>query len=128
MEIIGDGSTEYDFFHCDLNFSGYFSLNYQHENWLAISEALHNQESVLKPIDRSNIIHNLFMNSFTSRLSYKELTQTLIYLIREREYLPWKTVNFHLSEMISILEYKEPFFEVAVNKILNKKNFQNFYF
>ncbi|RMZ99456.1 glutamyl aminopeptidase, partial [Brachionus plicatilis] len=112
-ELIDDGKTEYDFFHCDINFSGYFSLNYPHENWIAISEALNDQESVFIPVDRSNIIHNLFMNAFTSRLPYKELTQTLIYLIAEREYLPWKTVNFHLSQMISILEYKEPFFEVA---------------
>lgn len=113
--MINDGKTEYDYFHCDLKFSGFYSLNYPHENWMAISDGLRNDPSpMLGPLDRSNIIHNLFMNAFTSHLPYKELTRTLVYLIGERDYLPWKTVNFHLTEMTSILEYKEAFFEVAV--------------
>ena len=119
MEIIGDGTKTYEYFHCDVKFSGYYSLNYDHDNWLALDDLLHNGDfsKVLGPNDRSNLIHNLFMNAFTRQLTYFDLTDTLIFLLRERDYLPWKTLNFHLNEIISVLEYKKPFYQVSVGFI-----------
>ncbi|CAF0970213.1 unnamed protein product [Brachionus calyciflorus] len=127
IEMIGDGTKDYEYFHCDIKFSGYYSLNYEHANWMALTDLLHNgnYEQVLSPNDRSNLIHNLFMNAFTKRLTYFDLSETLIFLLRERDYLPWKTLNFHLNEMLSLLEYKKPFYQVATYFDYFLRNIEN---
>ena len=64
--------------------------------------------------DRANIIHNVFVNAFTERTSYCQLTHVLSYLRHERDYLPWRTVYKHLVDMTDILQYKKAFVEVSV--------------
>lgn len=63
--------------------------------------------------DRANIIHNLFVNGFTERTSYVQVVDVLSYLTREKDYLPWKTLHKHISDMVGILDYKEPFLQVS---------------
>lgn len=75
--------------------------------------------------DRSNLIHNLFINTFNGKTSYKILTDFLSYLVTETEYLPWKTVHKHVSDLAAILEYRRSFYSVSVSLLkikFEKKN------
>ena len=46
--LIGDGNTEYDWFHCGYKFLGYFSAIYPKSNWDALKVALINDINVYK--------------------------------------------------------------------------------
>lgn len=45
--LIGDGFTDYQWYHCGTNFVGYFSINYPRENWNALKTALANDLNVI---------------------------------------------------------------------------------
>ena len=66
------------------------------------------------PEDRSNIIHNLFLNAFTERTSYCVVRDILSYLRNERDYLPWRTVYKHLFDLSEILQYRREFIDISV--------------
>ena len=72
----------------------------------------------LLPEDCAVIIHNLFLNGYTERLSYNVVADALLYLENESDYLPWRAVYHHLNNMLSILEYRRSFFEVAVRAFI----------
>lgn len=55
----------------------------------------------------------MFVNGFTERTSYCVVVDVLSYLNRETDYLPWKTVLKHVNDLVGVLDYKEPFYEVA---------------
>lgn len=44
-QIIGDGNTEFNWFHCDERFAGYYLLDYSEQNWENLGLALkqHNE-------------------------------------------------------------------------------------
>ena len=66
------------------------------------------------PEDRSNIIHNLFLNAFGEIDSYFTVVDVLSYLTRETDYIPWRTVYVHINEMVKILEHRKSFYPVSV--------------
>ncbi len=67
------------------------------------------------PEDRANIIHNLFVNGFTERTTYYILRDVVSYLYsNEKDYLPWKTLSKHLNDLLSVLDYKQTFYPIAV--------------
>lgn len=55
------------------------------------------------------------MNTFTGKTSYFQLVDFLSYLPEEKEYLPWKTVHKHVSDLADVLEYKRSFYAVSVS-------------
>lgn len=71
---------------------------------------------ILEPIDRANLIHNLFANAFADRISYSELIEFLtIVLLNERDYLPWRVVSRHIAELESLLHFKNTFYPLTVS-------------
>lgn len=49
-QIILDGNIEFNWFHCDERFAGYYLLDYSEENWENLGSALkqHNEVKLLK--------------------------------------------------------------------------------
>lgn len=68
----------------------------------------------LSAFDRANIIHNLFMNTFSGKTTYDRLVRDIGFLKNEREYLPWKTAIKHATDLASVLEYRRSFIPVSV--------------
>lgn len=70
----------------------------------------------MSPLDRSNIIHNLFMNTAAGKTPYSLLAKEIRYLKGETNYLPWKTAIKHAYDLASVLEYRRSFLELSVFK------------
>lgn len=45
-QIIGDGNIEFNWFHCDERFAGYYQLDYSQENWENLGFALKQRNGV----------------------------------------------------------------------------------
>lgn len=93
-------------------------MDYSEENWENLALALKAKNIRLEAEDRANIIHNLFMNAFSEKNRYSTVVDVLTYLRIERELVPWRAAYKHLMQMISILEYRNSFYPVAVSLIL----------
>jgi aminopeptidase N len=104
--------VNYTWVHCDQNFAGYYEMDYTPENWETLGRVL-KVNSYLLPVDRANIIHNIFVNTFTEKERYSELVDILSYLRGERDLIPWRTVHKHVSDMVGILEYRATFYPVS---------------
>lgn len=78
--------------------------------------------------DRAQIIHNLFLNSYTERSSYYVLATVIDYIRTERDYLPWRVVYIHLNRMASILQYRKAFYELSVRKNTMPNFYDYFYY
>jgi len=133
---IGNGSVDYTWFHCDTKFKTYIALNYLYDNWQKLIDLVSNNHQVncidlnfifdqitkvalfwiklFKPAVRANLIHNLFLNAYAERSQYGLVTQMLGYLKNELDYLPWKTLEIHLENVISVLEYRRSFKSISV--------------
>ena len=67
------------------------------------------------PKDRSNIIHNAFVDSYVEPSKYASLVSMLSYLSNEKDYLPWQTLVKHSFNMFKVLDYKRSFYQVSVS-------------
>lgn len=87
-------------------------MDYTPENWEALGRVLKVNKYLL-PVDRANIIHNIFVNTFTEKERYSELVDILSYLRGEKDMIPWRTVHKHVTDMVGILEYRSTFYPVS---------------
>jgi aminopeptidase N len=108
-----DDGLDWLWVHCDRKFTGYYETDYTEQNWEYLGSAMKLKNNEFNPEDRANIIHNLFLNSFTERTSYCILRDVLSYLEVERDYLPWRTVHKHLTDMTNVLHYKKEFIDIS---------------
>ena len=87
-------------------------------------------KKLLEPLDRSNLIHNFFVDAYSDRnnyTTYNRLALLLKYLENETDYYPWRTVHKHLNDILDILEYKQPFEEVSrfFRKLIQKNSLKD---
>lgn len=119
MELIGNGTIKFEWFYCNVNFSGYFAIKYSNENLQKLIDNFKAKNHlILEEADRSYLIHSMFVNAYSGIYAYKDLTDLFMYLKFERDYLPWKTLSYHLNLMLSVLEYRQSFYQVSVNKLI----------
>lgn len=104
---------DYKWVHCDRKFAGFFATNYEDNNWEELGAALRNKDREIVAEDAANIIHSAFINAYSERLDYQVVVDVLSYLSAEEQYLPWRTVHKHLSDMLGVLEYRKSFYEVS---------------
>jgi hypothetical protein len=114
-----ESTDTFTWVHCDTNFAGYYEMDYSEANWENLALALKAKNIRLEAEDRANIIHNLFMNAFSEKNRYNLVVDVLSYLRNERELVPWRATYKHLMQMISILEYRNSFYPVAVSSLFN---------
>lgn len=112
-QVIGDGTKTFKWVHCNRNFDGYYLSDYSLQNWENLGSALKAKNPIFEPIDRAQIIHNVFLNAYSQRTNYQQVVDLLLYIDLERDYLPWRTVHKHLTDMSSILEFRAAFYPVS---------------
>lgn len=103
--------------HCDQNFEGYYEMDYSEENWQNLGRALKANNEYLDDADRANIIHNLFMSAYVNGERYHDVADILSYLRIEKGYLPWKTVQKHVFDLLGVLDYRNTFYAISVRPI-----------
>ncbi|CAG5129263.1 unnamed protein product, partial [Candidula unifasciata] len=83
---------------------GYYRVNYQVSNWLALSQQLKRNHSVIPVINRAQIIDDAWKLSYSNYTTIHVALATLEYLHNELEYLPWHTARTEINSIATKLE------------------------
>lgn len=78
---------------------GYYRVNYDNENWKALTNALIADVDALAVSDRSHLLNDAFNLADATHLSYDIAMDLTKYLSKETEHVPWATMS---SKLISI--------------------------
>ncbi|CAB3260804.1 unnamed protein product [Arctia plantaginis] len=73
--------------------TGYYRVNYDVQNWIAIAGALHTNHEVIHVLNRANLLDDAFNLARNGRLNYNVAFNLSRYLIQEKDYIPWGAVN-----------------------------------
>ncbi len=75
----------------NLNFMGYYRVNYDEENWRKIIQQLKNNHLVFSPTERAALIYDAFTLARVGYVDYSVALELTSYLVKERDYVPWKS-------------------------------------
>ncbi|KAK2145083.1 hypothetical protein LSH36_704g02028 [Paralvinella palmiformis] len=84
---------------------GYYRVNYDNNNWVALISQLNNNHTVIPVKNRAQIIDdaiNLGRSGYLDQLTGMRATQ---YLSKEMEYVPWKSALDGLLHIDNMLKY-----------------------
>lgn len=82
--------------------SGYYRVNYNKQNWLAISKYLSNENiknPIIDDLTKSMLIDDSFHLSSIGELSYEIPLRLSRFLATETQYIPWESAYPHLNEL-----------------------------
>lgn len=82
---------------------GFYRVNYDDENWQALSKQLEDDHKQLSTSDRSNLIDDAFELAKANLLSQIKALDMTKYLTSEKEYVPWITALSSLSYIGELL-------------------------
>ena len=108
----------YKYFYCNVDFAGYYIMDYSNENWEELFEALLGNNTELIEIDRANLINNAFFGAQRPETSYGTVRGVTQFLLRSAYtgLLSWQTLSYHVNRMLDVLEYESLFTVVQVTK------------
>jgi aminopeptidase N len=95
---------------------GYYRVNYDAENWHALSEALSSEKLVdIHIMNRVQLIDDVFALTNAGYLSdYETAFNILKYLANEDDYFPWFVAFRNLYPLIEAFEFKNPIMNVRI--------------
>ncbi|XP_054858173.1 aminopeptidase N [Eublepharis macularius] len=82
---------------CNINVTGYFRVNYDHENWNRLLKQLETGHQVIPILNRAQLIDDSFNLARAKYISTELALNTTRYLADERDYLPWDTALSNLG-------------------------------
>ncbi|XP_066912412.1 glutamyl aminopeptidase-like isoform X1 [Clytia hemisphaerica] len=88
---------------------GFYRVNYEEENWKALSNQLVKDHKVLSTSDRSNLIDDAFELAKANLLDQVKALDMTAYLSNEKEYVPWVTAMSSLGYIGAMLEGSDQF-------------------
>ena len=108
----------YNYFYCNVDFAGYYIMDYTNENWEELFEALLDNNTELVEIDRANLINDAFLGAQRPETSYGTVRGITQFLLRSAYsgLLSWQTLSYHVNRMLNVLEYESLFTVVQVTK------------
>ncbi|XP_053387330.1 aminopeptidase N-like isoform X1 [Mercenaria mercenaria] len=83
---------------------GYYRVNYDERNWIALIEQLRSDHSVVHAINRAQIINDAWSLARSGDLGMSLALRTTEYLNNEREWIPWSAASSQLGFVGSMLE------------------------
>lgn len=94
--------------------TGYYRVNYDAANWLAIKEALHKDDhDKIHVMNRAQIVDDLFNLARAGIVKYDVAVDTIRYIKKEKNYIPWLSAISHgltfLSQRVSGAQNQEVF-------------------
>lgn len=84
---------EDDWFLLNINQTGYYRVNYDTDNWYRIIKQLQEPKGfeVFDPKNRAQLVDDALNLAFSGYITYDIALNVTLYLVNEREYIPWKT-------------------------------------
>ncbi|KAK7461238.1 hypothetical protein BaRGS_00038713, partial [Batillaria attramentaria] len=101
------GHEEADWFVVNLKHEGYFRVNYERENWMALISQLNSDHTAIDPINRGTIIDDAWNLVKADMLDLNIALQTMDYMSKERDYPAWRAFRF-MQDLVD-----EPIKEIA---------------
>ncbi|KAG8315228.1 hypothetical protein J6590_075634 [Homalodisca vitripennis] len=90
---------------------GFYRVNYDHENWQKLIDALHSDPAGIHELNRVQLLDDSLSLARAGRLSYTVPLRLMEYMAREGCYLPWAAVlpsiNFLLSRLNGLPTYDD---------------------
>lgn len=81
----------------NVNQTGFYRVTYSEEMWTSIISVLHNNHTIFSPADRSNLIDDAFTLCRAGILNATIPLELSLYLLNERDFVPWATAIEHLQ-------------------------------
>ncbi|XP_020706338.2 endoplasmic reticulum aminopeptidase 2-like isoform X4 [Athalia rosae] len=81
----------------NVNQTGFYRVTYSEEMWTSIITTLHNNHTVFSPADRANLIDDAFTLCRAGVLNATIPLELSLYLLNERNFVPWATATQHLE-------------------------------
>ncbi|XP_076880953.1 aminopeptidase N-like [Brachyhypopomus gauderio] len=91
----------------NLNVSGYYRVNYDHENWERLLNQLNSNHRIIPVINRAQILNDAFNLAMASIINITLALRTTKYLSQEREYIPWEAASRCLSSLHFVFDRSE---------------------
>ncbi|KAL7638669.1 UNVERIFIED_CONTAM: hypothetical protein RMT77_011241 [Armadillidium vulgare] len=124
-------STDRGWFIFNVQQSGYYRVNYELRNWIAIINQLKTDPNVIGILNRAQIIDDSFNLARSGKLDYKIPIQIGQYLSQERELVPWLTAlnNFEylriMFERTSTYGYLKDYITSVATPLYNSLGFKD---
>ncbi|KAK3776842.1 hypothetical protein RRG08_024616 [Elysia crispata] len=91
---------------------GFYRVNYPAGNWRALANQLNSNHTMFPVVNRAQMIDDAFNLVKAGHLDLKTAMQTIEYLNKERDYIPWSTAVYalgYINTMVSLDSLKGPF-------------------
>ncbi|XP_052258962.1 thyrotropin-releasing hormone-degrading ectoenzyme-like isoform X1 [Dreissena polymorpha] len=100
IDILAPG----DWLLCNVKQEGFYRVNYSLENWRRLTDQLNLDHTVIHSINRAQLINDAWELNKMGHVTASVALETLEYLEKEAEYLPWKTASLHLEYLDQLLQ------------------------
>merc|ERR1712142_1073354 len=78
---------------------GFYRVNYDKENWVALAQQLNTFHRIFSGADRSNLIDDAFALANVGRLNFVQALDMTEYLKKEQDYVPFETATRSLESI-----------------------------
>ncbi|XP_015585301.1 endoplasmic reticulum aminopeptidase 2 isoform X2 [Cephus cinctus] len=95
--------TDVEFIKGNINQTGFYRVAYPEEMWTSIISTLINNHTKFSPADRANLIDDAFTLCKAGILNATIPLELSVYLLNERDFVPWSTALEHFSSWASKL-------------------------
>lgn len=103
----------------NVNVTGYYQVNYDTDNWNKIQAQLQRDLSVIPVLNRAQVIHDAFDLASARQVPVTLALDNTLFLINEKEYLPWQAAVSSLSYFKLMFEGSEVY--GSMQKYLKKQ-------
>ncbi|KAL1122590.1 hypothetical protein AAG570_002920 [Ranatra chinensis] len=93
----------------NVNQTGFYRVNYDDKTWDALITALKRNYTVFSPADRASLIDDAFILCRAGLLNVTTVLNLTLYLIEERDYVPWATALQHFHTWTKYLSEAAPY-------------------
>uniref|UniRef100_A0A452TQK0 Aminopeptidase n=1 Tax=Ursus maritimus TaxID=29073 RepID=A0A452TQK0_URSMA len=100
----------------NLNVTGYYLVNYDEDNWRRIQTQLQTDLSVIPVINRAQVIHDTFNLASAQKVPVTLALNSTLFLIGEREYMPWEAALSSLSYFRLMFDRSEVYGPMTVRR------------
>lgn len=89
-------ASDVEYIKCNVNQSGFYRVTYPEDMWMSIISTLHNNHTQFSTADRANLIDDAFTLCEAGELNATIPLELSLYLLNERDYVPWATALRYL--------------------------------
>lgn len=85
-----------EYIKCNVNQTGFYRVTYPDDMWTSIIKTLLTNHMKFTPADRANLVDDVFTLCEAGELNASVPLELSLYLLNERDYVPWATALGYL--------------------------------